>query len=266
MQLIRLKHCRRLAKGTSRLVYAHPTDQDLLVKVMRSDFLVKRRKSLAWYKRLRPGFMLSIFAREIREQIVLLARGEDTEKFLERVVGFCDTDLGIGLIVKAVRDGNGVLAPQLAELIKRGGFDAEAQRDFESFCATLLASRVTVGGIRMRNIVYGFCPDGERRFIMIDGFGESGLVPWRSVFPHLNRLAKRRHVRSLQAEVYGRLAASKALASVEQPIQRAEHIGTRGTVEVSAKPADRGALLLPLGSLIEFTEPATRILGETLFA
>jgi hypothetical protein len=210
MQMIRLRHCRPLAKGSSRLVFAHPTDPDLLIKVMRSDFLAKRRTTFPWHKRLRPGFMLSIFAREIREQIVLVARGEDTDRFLERVVGFHDTDLGIGLIVKAVRGEDGGLAPQLKELIRQGGFDAEAQRAFETFCASLLVSRVTCGGILLRNIVYGVESDGDRRFIMIDGFGESGLVPWRSVLPGLNRFAKRRHVRRLQAEVHRRVAISTA--------------------------------------------------------
>jgi len=75
MHLIRLRDGSPLAKGASRLVYAHPTDPDLLVKVMRSEFLAKRRTTFPWHKRLRPGYMLSIFAREIRELIVRQRRG-----------------------------------------------------------------------------------------------------------------------------------------------------------------------------------------------
>jgi hypothetical protein len=204
-----------IAVGTSRLVYQHPSDPDLLVKVMRPDFLARRNSRTRWYHRLKPTRMLSIFIRELREWLVLYSKGEKTGHSLEQVVGIYETDLGIGMLVRAVRDPAGRIAPRLDELLEAGQFDEDAARDLDAFCAAVAESAVTLGALKPGNIVYGVDGAGQRQFILIDGFGEGALIPLRGAFPILNRLAKRQHVRRLRARCAAlrRKSEPKRLAS-----------------------------------------------------
>ncbi len=201
MAIIELRRSAPLAGGASRLVYAHPADRELLIKVMRPEVLARHRSNLAWNHRFKRTRVLSVFIREIREQLILGGKGEDTERFLQKVVGFCDTDFGVGMVVKAVRAADATLAPSLKRMLEEGRFDNAARLDLDRFRAELLASDVVVGGLKPGNLLYGRVGVGERRFVLIDGYGEGALVPLRGAWRLLNRRAKQRELERLYRSV-----------------------------------------------------------------
>jgi hypothetical protein len=194
---------RPVATGASRLVHQHPRDPELLVKTMRPDFLAGRRVNLRWYHRFKRARIFSIFVREISEQLVLIGKGEEPRAFLQRIVGFEDTDLGLGMVVEALRAPDGKLAPSLQWVVTRNEFDEAARRDLERFFAAILESHVVVGALNPRNILYAADPAGGRSFVLIDGFGEGALIPLMGMFPAWSRRAKQRHVRQLRAWLMG---------------------------------------------------------------
>ena len=52
--ILKLKDCTPLAQGGSRLVFEHPNDADLLVKVIRPEVIEDRfGKNTKWYKKRR---------------------------------------------------------------------------------------------------------------------------------------------------------------------------------------------------------------------
>ncbi len=188
-----------LAQGASRLVYAHPADPSLLVKVMRAEFLDERKRARNWLDRRKPTRMVSIFAKEMREQLVLLSRGEEIERFMARVYGFCDTDMGLGMVVKAATGAGGELAPSLMRIIRQRRYNAAIESDFERFVQLVLDSAVTLADANLENIVHEAADGG--RFVLIDGYGEGALFPVKGFFPGYNRRHKERLLRELRHSV-----------------------------------------------------------------
>lgn len=196
-----------LARGASRLIYAHPSDPALLVKVMRAEFLEQRKAARNWLDRRKPTRMVSIFAKEMREQLVLLSRGEEIERFMARVYGFRDTDMGLGMLVKAARGTDGKLAPSLMRLIRENRYNADIERDFERFCQLVLDSGVTLADANPGNIVHEAAEGG--RFVLIDGYGEGALFPVKGFFPGYNRRHKERLIGDLRRTVARALRSTR---------------------------------------------------------
>ena len=121
--MFRLKDAEIIAAGRTRDVYRHPDDASLLIKVIRPSAIAGRAMVAA-----RPGTSSSAAAtahliaylREVREQIAVHATGEPHPTFLQKIVGFVDTDMGMGLVVEAVRAADGTSAPTVAELAGQG--------------------------------------------------------------------------------------------------------------------------------------------------
>ncbi len=213
MPIIELQQTIPLARGASRLVYAHPGGPELLIKVMRPEVLARHRSNLAWKHRFKRARVLSVFIREIKEQLILDGKGEDSERFLQKVVGFCDTDLGVGMVVKAIRAADGTLAPSLKGLLEQGRVDSAVRRDLDRFCAALMASDVVFGKLKPGNLLYGTGEDGERRFVLIDGYGEGSLIPLKGAYRFLNRRSKQRELDRLRRSLPGARGESASAGS-----------------------------------------------------
>ena len=106
------------------------------------------------------------------------------ERFLQLICGFAATDAGYGMIVEALRDRNGEYAPSLEALAKSGRFTAEARRHFQQFVDDLLGPRIVLTGATPGNVLYSYDDDRGQRFVLIDGFGQRGLM--QDLWPSLS--------------------------------------------------------------------------------
>jgi hypothetical protein len=202
-----LRDATPLAAGSTRLVYAHPAGPDLLIKVLRKATRI-RHGSGSRLKQLRTDRPVKLFLREIREQLLLTANGESPLWFLQAICGFVETDLGVGLVVEALRGADGDLAPTLVDLIRRGGFDGEARADLARFVGALRESDVALCAVGPVNVVYAQDPALGRRFVLVDGFGERGFLPVKRISRILHRHTKERQLSWFTAEVERLLAGS----------------------------------------------------------
>jgi hypothetical protein len=206
-----LRHLPPLAKGSVRWVFEHPETPALLVKVMRPDLVEARYgESAAWFRRVRRHDPYVLFLREIREYVAGYASAGHALSFAQKVCGLVETDLGLGLVTEAARGADGKLAPTAARLIQVGEFDDAAEAALEKFLQGLLESDLVVSDLHERNIVYASGPDGERRFVMIDGLGCSNLLPFKSWFRSVNRRSKEKRIVRLRKRIAGRVAAFEA--------------------------------------------------------
>ncbi len=198
--LIRLKHLTPLVGGSTRLIYAHPDDPDLLIKVMRPEAL-ERHSAGSWHKRLRKDRPVKVFLRESREYLVLIARGDAPAPFLQGVAGFAATDVGVGLVVEALRGPDGEIAPTVLRLIQERKFTEVMQRDLDRFLQELSDSSVALSGIATYNVVYAYDSVHGQRFVLVDGFGDRSFLHLKSFLPRLNQKAKRRQLEWFAREV-----------------------------------------------------------------
>jgi hypothetical protein len=202
-----------LASGSTRAVYVHPGDADLLIKVMRPDIIEKRYgKGRRWYKAPRRYHHFISYLREVREEIALRAQyGGRHPKSLQTVVGFVETDLGLGLVVEAVKGRGGGLAPPLPTVIGEGRFDAKAKADLQACLAELLELPIVIGDLHAANVVYAWTEEHGDHFVLIDGIGCKTLIPVNRMSRIINRYSKRRMFERLMASVARKSAAAAAL-------------------------------------------------------
>lgn len=205
-RIIPLKDQKPVAKGRMRFVYPHPHDPRLIIKVIRPDVIDERWGSgQSWYKARRRFGQYISYMREIGEYIATYNRDGSSLAFTQKVVGLAETDLGLGLVLEAVLDSNGNLAPSLPTLIDRGLFNDEAKAALEIFIQQVLDSDVIVADLHGGNIVYACNAEGLHHFIMIDGLGLSNILPLKCVFPSLNRRSKLRHILRLRKRLADKL-------------------------------------------------------------
>jgi hypothetical protein len=213
MSPIQLKDRQPIAKGGLRLIYEHPDNPDLLIKVMRPEAVACRYgKQQPWYKRRRRFGAYVLFARETMEFLATWASHGRTLPIAQRIAGFVDTDMGLGLVTDAVRSPGGELAPTLAHLIDHRKFDTTAKAALEEFLQDLLACDLVLSDLHERNLVYGAAPDGSRRFVMIDGIGASTILPFKAISRSFNRRNKEAKVRRLRERM--KLRARRASEAV----------------------------------------------------
>lgn len=187
-----------IALGHQRAIYQHPEDATLLVKVMRPESVAKRWDAPGqWLKRLPRARQYVGYLREIKEYIAASTRA-DADPPLARIVGLVDTDCGLGLVCEKVRDPAGGLAPTLFRCWQAyGGEPPWARAALVAFRDALLRNNVIVGDLNAANVAYGSDSRGGPRLLMVDGFGEKGVVPLSSMSRRFNRHAIRRRYRRL---------------------------------------------------------------------
>ena len=189
-----------VGQGAQKLVFRHPDDPRVLVKVVNPRFIERRdRKDRFYQKRRRIGHHRA-FAREMIEHLVVRALQPGRLApcpHMQNILGVIDTDMGAALLVEAVLDENGELAPTLSDLVESGRFGPREQQALETFLDWALTSTVLINDLSPDNLAWH--PAGH--FVMIDGLGDRAGIPIRAVSPWLNRLYKRKKIRHLLAEI-----------------------------------------------------------------
>ena len=190
-KILKLKHATRLTQGRSRIVFRHPEDPDLIVKVVRPEVVDDRfGNNTKWYKKRRRFGKFISYIREIQEFIAVHESEDKAPHFLQRIVGFSQTDLGLGLVIEAVTDDDGNLAPSLTALIKTGRFDRQAEEALRTTLNHLLHSNVIISDLNPGNLVYTHSQEHGHYFVLIDGLGNNSLIPSKIISRRLNERSK----------------------------------------------------------------------------
>lgn len=186
-----------VASGSRHLIYQHPADRRLLIKVHRP------AAAPAWYKLHRRLYGPTIgFAREIREQLLVWSRCNHHPPFVNKIIGICETDIGAGMVVERLDNEDGSLARNLATIIRIGDFGADRKADLTAFLDQLLPSPLYFDDLNAANIVYAFDKrDGRYRFVLVDGIGHKTLIPIARLIPTLERRRRKAQVQLLYCDI-----------------------------------------------------------------
>ena len=213
-ELLELKGGTPLAQGRMRIVFRHPQDPRLLVKVIRPDILDERWGSGApWYKKRRRFGQYISFIRETEEYIAGCAGGGDAPPFAQKILGYVETDYGLGMVVRAVHDRDGNPAPTLGQIVVQGGLNAKVKADLETFVTSVVNSDLIVADFNLHNIVYGHDERYGDHFVLIDGLGLSTILPFKTLSRAFNRFSKKGRVKRMYARIDRNLRRMAAAAS-----------------------------------------------------
>lgn len=198
-----LKDAEVVAAGNTRNVYRHPDDPSLLIKVIRPSAIEQRYgRGAPWYKYKRRRYRhLIAYLREVREHIAVHAVGDRHPHFLQKIVGFADTDMGLGLVVEAVKARDGSFAPTLIDLARQGRVDRTVLDKLDDFLEQMIHSPVIVADLNPFNVVYGYAPDWGDHFVLIDGVGHKNIIPLERMSMFINRWGKTRKAERLRAQI-----------------------------------------------------------------
>lgn len=222
--MFRLKDAEIVAAGRTRDVYRHPDDESLLIKVIRPSAIEQRYgRGAPWYKFKRRRYRhLIAYLREVREQIAVYAANGEHPTFLQRIVGFAETDLGAGLVVEAVVGAGGGCAPTVAELARQGRLDQARRAALDRFLDDLVKSPVIVADLNPFNVVCGRTADGGEHFVLIDGIGHKNLIPLERLSTWINRRSKARKAVRFREMVAARMAGTVTGAQGGAPVTAPE--------------------------------------------
>lgn len=196
---VSLKEAEPLAKGRMRLVFRHPHDASLLIKVIRPDIIGQRwGEGAPWYKKRRRYGLYISYIREVDEYIAAYASHGKPLSFAQKITGFVETDFGLGLVMEAALDEKGNLAPTVSELINTRRFDDAASQLLEHFIDAVVASDLIIADFNLNNIVLAHDRVLGNQFVLIDGLGLSTIMPFKLVSHAFNRWSKRGRVKRLR--------------------------------------------------------------------
>ena len=200
---LKLNGVNPVASGGHRLVFAHPEDPSLVLKVVRNEVRYENNQSLSIWRRYFQRYKhYNDFAREATEHIASYVATDTKPPFVQQFYGFIETDMGLAAVSRAERDKEGEYALNLYQLLQQRKFDSEARRAFDDFASQLFANDIVVGDLRLENIVYSYDANrDEMHFVIIDGLGDKNGIPICSVSKTYNRLSKKKRIRRIRDQI-----------------------------------------------------------------
>jgi hypothetical protein len=203
-ETIRLKDKTPVASGSLQMVYQHPVEPDLLVKILRLDTMRERwlKKSRGLPIRRRFGFY-NAWVRELNEYIAVRSRsrGGEYPEFLQSHHGPAETDLGLGLLVGKVKDRSGALAPTLNQVVSARGLTEDLRARIAELQHRVEALNLVTTDISMNNILLGWSEQHGDHLVIIEGLGGNTLIPVKNMSRLVNRRSIRRHFARTMADL-----------------------------------------------------------------
>lgn len=200
-----------IAAGAERLVYQHPHDPSLLVKVVDFPAMAEHlstRPLRRWRKtRQREGAYRNHIAELAEYTAAQNAAAGRWKVPMARLLGLAQTTMGLGLLVEKITDGKGGLAPTIEQIVRDRGLDERLARELDYFFDTLADHHIVLNDVSARNVVMGENADGETGLYLIDGFGSKQAIPVFAYSKMLNRKRILRKYRRMRAKLLARSQA-----------------------------------------------------------
>jgi hypothetical protein len=202
--MLTLRGSTPIANGHKRFIFQHPADPMLLIKVMQPDVVAERwggSGKRPWYKTSRRYGQYMSLRRELSEYLAAAVKRPGGVPVLQKFAGIVDTDYGIGVVVEKLVGRDGGLAPTLAMLARRDGITPELLRKLDQFESELIEHNIVVGKLHAHNLVLAVRGD-EERFVVIDGYGETALIPIHTWSTRINTAHTKSRLRKLLNKLY----------------------------------------------------------------
>ena len=195
------------AMGGERAVYLDPTNPERLIKVLLPKTAQnKGGLTRSFFTRFaNDGHRRFLLKQEYREYLRVVLQHMDGGIHLPiaHMYGFVETDLGMGCATQCVHG----VGSKPARNWKTIASEDVTQRDVDAlsdFCRRMLECGVRSSDLTSSNVVLGhrtvFGEVGPYEAVLIDGYGDTHLVPVRSWSGVANRNALRKRIQRLGAK------------------------------------------------------------------
>lgn len=188
-----------IAMGQRSLVYRHPEDKNSLIKVVNPKFRTKKSLKSSLLRKV-PSINRYRLSKCCMRELVESVRLRFNDRYkpiscIQQVNGLVDTNLGLGLIVKAEKGRDGSYAKTLKTIIQMNQFDDLVKEKLEEFYRSLAECDIAISDCVPRNIVYAYDEVLGDHFVLIDGIGESTLIPILRFSAYLRKKSRLRQIK-----------------------------------------------------------------------
>ncbi|MUG31812.1 YrbL family protein [Psychrobacter sanguinis] len=194
-----------LGKGTQKLVYAHPEDDNKVIKIMRPENATVDG-GRATQHHLRSHRLQGIyrqFRRELLQYLQLCKNNYSKKQFLfpvETVYGFIGTNKGLGLVTERIISPNGE-ALTLEALVNKGQFFENQKKALEQFFNDCCDYHIVFGEVNIAGIMYTESRQDRPEFVLVDGIGEKLIIPFRAMSKSINA----RNIRKVEERIINQI-------------------------------------------------------------
>lgn len=189
--VLQLNSSHYVCKGGRKMVFTHPYNHQLLIKVLLP------KVANAWYKKFNFKATKPL-TRELTTYIDLQYKNKKYH-FFQTIYGFVTTNYGFGIIVKAYKNEYGQLAKTLEHMIHNDTFTQTMLKDLQHFFVACYRVELPITDLTLQNIIYAYCPKRSAyRFILVDGLGDKRWIQFGGNFYYRRSLMKQIKVISNQ--------------------------------------------------------------------
>ena len=199
--MLTLAHLEPFAIGGTRRCYVHPHDDQLCVKVLRPDRTAEARLATATgWRRLKGRRGFDDQRKELKAYRQLARRGWRDWRHVPRCHGAVETDCGLGIVTALQRDWQGRFPPNLEQALP-DGMTAPLAQAIEEFKKWLRSGLLLSRDLLPHNIVAVADSPERYRLVIVDGIGNSELVPVSDWFNMCARRKVERKIRKFEHRV-----------------------------------------------------------------
>lgn len=200
--MIAVEELELLGKGTQKLVYAHPEDDDKVIKLMRPENATVDggRATQHQLRSHRHQGIYRQFRREILQYLQLCKNNYSDKQYIfpiETVYGFTATDQGLALVTEKIISPTGKPLT-LEHLLIEGLYNEKQQQALARFFNDCSEQHVVFGEVNIGGIMYTEQRQGKPEFVLVDGIGDKLVIPFRSMSKSINT----KNIRKVQQRIY----------------------------------------------------------------
>ena len=190
------------AIGGTRRCYVHPDDARLCVKVLRPDRTAAARLGAATgWRKLKGERGFDDQRKELKAYRSLERRGVCDWTHVPRCFGAVPTDMGVGIVTALHRDWRGRLPVNLEQLLPKSGMTPPLAAAIDEFKAWLRRDLFLSRDLLPHNIIAVAVAAERYRLVIVDGIGNSELVPFSNWFDFCARRKVERKIRKFDYRV-----------------------------------------------------------------
>ncbi len=202
--MIVLSNSSPIARGGNRSVYIFPGRKDRLIKVLHSLDRKRRRKGIKGA--IGRRFPMTLYRFLFREydsylRTMVELKNPELNPPLAHQWGLVETDMGLGMVCERIQMADNNTAPTLKSLVAHGEL-APHMELLNQFIRDTFKYHVRVNDLNADNVVLG-TRGGKPQFVLIDGLGDSWVIPLRRWSTRVNErsLHKRIHRLTLSLDL-----------------------------------------------------------------
>lgn len=193
-----------IAQGGERLIFIHPENREWLVKVWHARFHEKQQQRTPVLIRIIRLKRYWSLLNELTEYLGVREDKSSKLDYLQQLVGLTDTDLGFGMVVKAIKKKNGQLAPTLKDLVDSKEYNNKHDQALENFLEWMSETYIIIRDFSLNNLIWD---EHNERFVLIDGIGSKIGFSLRSISRRYNQRANNNRINKFRTRLAKALKA-----------------------------------------------------------